>query len=341
MNDRFHGGTKKNFVDFSVNLNPVIKPVLVEKLVCKHANAAIHYPEQRGESLIKEITQKYKLLKDNIFLGNGSIEIFYMIPRFLDIKRIYTLEPTFCEYRYVSNINKIEHKSILQEGTFFWDLEKVRRMLNKGDAVFICNPNNPTGSLFRKEEILKLLDSKAYIIVDEAFMDFALKDESLLREASEIDNLIVIKSLTKIYSIAGLRVGFCVASKEVIKKMKALAPLWNINGIAIEVAKEMINNDALIEQTKHFISKEREFITKKLSSIGNIEIFNSNANFFLARSSKTESLISFLAKNNIVVRNHKGFFGLDKNFFRFAIKTRKENKILIDLIKFFFKRGYR
>lgn len=335
MNERFHGGIKNNTIDFSVNLNPLIEEVVIKNLVCKHYKKAINYPEQRGETLVNLISEKYKISVSNIVLGNGSIEIFYALPKVLNVSRVITLEPTFCEYRYIANINNVEYEPLLWDKNLNWDFNHLRKNLKKGDLLFICNPNNPTGDIFHKEDILSLLDTSAYIVVDEAFMDFTNVDQSVLSEVFKFENLIVVRSLTKIFSIAGLRVGFCVASKKIINELKKVLPLWNVNGIALAVAEQLLKRDDIISQTKDYIEKEKRYFLKELSNLNLFKIHNTYANFFLAQSEKTGDFIDFLAKHNVSVRDFRGFYGLNENYFRFAIKRKGENRLLVSLFKEF------
>lgn len=337
MIERFHGGIKEDTIDFSVNLNAFIDQNIIKELVCKYYKKAIKYPEQRGKTLIQIIASKYKIPEENIFLGNGSIEIFYSLPRILQINKVFTLEPTFSEYRYVAKINKCKYYPIKPFMEFVWDFEKVLKKLDNKCLIFICNPNNPTGNLFLKKDILTLLKAGAYIVVDEAFMDFSEKEESLISEAIKYKNLIVVKSLTKIYSIAGLRIGFCVASKKIIRGLNKVSPPWNVNALALSISKDFLLNDGLILNTKKLLKREKEFIFRNLKNNEQIKLFNTHANFFLAYSDKTSELINFLSKKNITVREYKGFYGLNDRYFRFAIKNRDENSLLVDLIKNFYE----
>lgn len=336
MIERFHGGLREDSLDFSINLNPFIDESVTRDLVCKYYKKAIKYPEQRGKSLIQSISNKYNIPEENIILGNGSIEIFYLLPRVLQVDKIFTLEPTFSEYRYVAKINKCDYVPIKPVFEFEWDMEKLSKRLDKKSLLFICNPNNPTGNLFERKKILKLLKTGAFIVVDEAFIDFTLQNESLIKDVINFKNLIVVKSLTKIYSIAGLRIGFCVASKKIVRELNRNLPLWNVNSLALAISKDFLLNDDLIINTKRLVKKEKEFIFKSFENCSYIKLFDTHANFFLARSDKTPELINFLSSNNIAVREYKGFYGLDKKYFRFAIKKHEENEQLVDLIKKFY-----
>lgn len=334
MKSRLHGGTENCLYDFSVNLNPVIKESYIKKMLSSLSYAAIKYPEQRGNSLVNLIASKNNIPSDNIVLGNGSIELFYYLPEILKPQRAFTLEPTFCEYSYICDIYNINLKRFLPESEFYWDFSKIQKELKPEDLLFICNPNNPTGTLFYKEDILALLDTGAYIVIDEAFMDFCPENQSLLKDVESFENLIVVKSLTKIYSIAGLRIGFLAANRQISERLKEILPLWNVNGVALEMAKIMIDSD-IIEKTRKIIVKEKEFLFKKLKKY--LKPFDSNANFLLCKSEKTMQLHEFAKSRGFCLRDNSGFYGLDESYFRIAIKERKENMQLVELFMNFFE----
>lgn len=336
MSERAHGGSKKVQYDFSVNLNPFVSERFIKSLVTSNYKYAIKYPEERADSLLKFLADFYGLKIEQITAGNGSIELLYYLPLVLEIKRIITLEPTFCEYRYISEINGIEHIPFYSSDNFFWDFDNLKNVLREGDLVIICNPNNPTGNIFSKEDILGLLKKDVFILVDEAFMDFSERDESLISDIKYYENLFVLKSYTKIFSIAGLRVGVLLGDEKVIDKMKKRLPLWNVNGIAIEITKEFLKNKELIEKTKKCVKREKSFLINELKKLP-VKYFDSYANFLLLKIDNTKSFVDFVYKKNISVRTNSGFLGLDESYIRIAIKDRKENRILIDTFKEFYK----
>lgn len=338
MSNRIHGGKDKLPYDFSVNINPLIDQRWIKNKLALLAKFAMSYPEERGESLVNKIAQKYKVPCDNIVLGNGSIELFYYLPIVLKPKRVITLEPTFCEYSYISLLNSIPIKRIMPEKNFFWSFSALKKVLRKDDVVFLCNPNNPTGTLFKKEDILGLLETDAFIVVDEAFMDFSVNDESVIRETVLKENLIVVKSLTKIYSLAGLRIGFMAAAKDIVANMKKLLPLWNVNGVAIEMVKLMMEDDGILERTKKYLKRERNYLYKKITNCcEEIKVYPGVANFLLCQSKKGEKFISFAREKGFALRDSGGFYGLGKDYFRIAVKNRLENKKLINLFETFFQ----
>ncbi len=335
---RHHGGQRKFFWDFSVNLNPLVNEKKLKKMLAEAASYAICYPEERAESLIAELSALNGINSNNIVAGNGSMELFYHLPLLLKPVRAFILEPTFCEYSYICEINSIPVTRILPEEEFCWNFKALREKLAKGDMVFVCNPNNPTGNVIKKEDIISLTESGAYVIVDEAFMDFSHENQSLIGAAAEIKNLIVVKSLTKIFSIAGLRVGYMVADRKIINKVKMRLPLWNVNGVAIELTKRLLKT-GIIGKTVGFVKGEREWMMKGFSQFaGEIRSYPSFANFLLCQSKKATELIEFAANKGFALRSNKGFYGLSDNYFRIAVKTRQENRSLLEMFKEFFRK---
>lgn len=338
MNVRHHGGAKDVLFDFSVNLNPLVDKSEIAELLSLLADAAIKYPEQRAESLVSLISTIYQIEKINIFVSNGSMELFYYLLNILKPKRVFTLEPTFCEYSYIAEVNQIPLKRFLAEDKFRWNIYALASELNKDDVVFVCNPNNPTGSLFDKEEIKILVETGAFVVVDEAFMDFSSDNQSLISGVGRRTNLIVIKSLTKIYSLAGLRIGFLIAEDKIVNSFNARVPLWNVNGIAVEMAKRMLSKSCFIEKTRSYIEEEKKRLLSVFKSYSDkLKCYESYANFFLCESRFAKDILSFATKNGFSLRDNRGFFGLGDSFFRIAVKSHDENTQLMLMFENFFK----
>ncbi len=336
MADRAHGGHNGVELDFSVNLNPLITVRELKRIITPLIESVIPYPETRAQSLVRRVSQYLGADEKRIIAGNGSIELMYCLPRILDIKRIITLEPTFCEYRYLAEINNLNHLPLFSQSCFFWDFVEIKKKLTEKDLIIICNPNNPTGNLFLKDEIIKLCETRAYILVDEAFMDFSERDESVIGYLKDFPNLFVLKSFTKIFSLAGLRIGFLLGDEKTISQVDRILPLWNVNALALEVTKSLIDDNEIIEKTKRYIKHERDFLIKKLKKFP-IEIFESVANFLLLRFENARGFSSFSKSRGLAVRTPDGFLGLNSSYLRIAVKKRRENIMLIKLFEEFFR----
>ena len=207
--------------------------------------------------------------------------------------------------------------------------------------VFLCNPNNPTGQLTRKEDIIELVNDnpKRLIVIDEAFMDFVEDDEkySVIKDAPLMDNLIVVRSLTKFYGFPGLRLGYLVANETIVNKLMRYKEPWTVNTIAQVAGMAAINDEEFAANTRQYVSGEKDFLYDGLTMIKGIQPFKPTVNFILVRiedrgitSSEVQNL---LLKNNILIRNCSNFVGLDEKYFRVAVKTREENQKLLSALK--------
>ncbi|MCQ9208225.1 MAG: aminotransferase class I/II-fold pyridoxal phosphate-dependent enzyme, partial [Omnitrophica bacterium] len=213
MLNSLHGGdiwkhlkdARAKLIDFSANVNPLGSPACVVKTIHAKIKTLIYYPEPNAQSLQKKLVQCHKITQQNIALGNGSIELIYLIPRALAVKNVLIVVPTFSEYEFASRacgLNPIFF-SLSAKEKFAVDLTVLINLLPNADLLFICNPNNPTGRLWTKRELSVLLAAckkhNTVLVIDEAFIDFSQDTGgcSLIDKVKTTDNLIVIRSLTK------------------------------------------------------------------------------------------------------------------------------------------------
>ncbi len=205
----------------------------------------------------------------------------------------------------------------------------------------MCNPNNPTGQLTRKEDIIELVNDNPnrLIVIDEAFMDFVEDNEkySVIREASLFDNLIVVRSLTKFYGFPGLRLGYLVTNESIINKLMQYKEPWTVNTIAQVAGMAAINDEDFAKNTREYVSVEKRFLYEGLAKIKGIHPFQPTVNFILVRIENDRMELSeiqnYLLQNNILIRNCSNFVGLDENYFRVAVKTREDNQKLLNSLK--------
>ena len=213
--------------------------------------------------------------------------------------------------------------------------------------LFLCNPNNPTGSIICKDELIfiikKCSENDCFVLLDESFIDFLEDDKefSLLDKITKFKNAAVLRSLTKFYGIPGLRLGYIVANKALLTKIKNTQPDWPVNILAQIAGEKLFDDKNFANKTKKIIKREKEFIFLKLKDIKNLKPYNSYANFILIEI--LDSLISsgylkkkLLENSNILIRDCQNFRELGSNYFRISIKKHKENNLLIEsLIKIF------
>lgn len=300
-------------------------------------NGVNRYPDPQQRTVksllaaIKDIPQK------NILLGNGSDEVLDLIFRAFcepNQDNIITLPPTYGMYSVLANINAIEIKSIQLDENF---QPKVDEILNIADSnsklLFLCSPNNPTGNSFSSESIARLVRGfSGIIVIDEAYIDFS-NEESWINRLAEFPNLIVTQTLSKAYGMAGIRLGTCFASEEIISVLNRIKPPYNVNELTQQRAIEQLKLNDLTQKQVKAILEERDMVINQLSTVDFIsKIYPSDANFVLAEVDDANIRYNQLIEKGIVIRNRTTQPGC-KNCLRFTIGTPEENKVLVDTLK--------
>ncbi len=334
------GFKPKNIIDFSTNINPFGVPPILKVKWHEFIKDISLYPSCEGEYVIEFYREKFDISQDNIVVGNGSVELIYLSPSALNIQTIAVIEPSFYDYKRAFEVAgcKIHHIYLKEDNEFEMDYERdVVAYMKDVDAVMFGNPNNPTGTMIKKEKILNLAKqfNNKWFLVDEAFIQFSDKFEqdSLLFERTH--NVIVFHSLTKFYALAGLRIGAVIASKDVADRFKKVKPPWSVNAIAENVTRALIQCDEYEKSTLRFIKLERERIKNTFHKTDTIKLFGTHANFFLAKLNKKgkfDDFLIYMFKNGIYLRDCRNFNGLRGDFFRFAILDREKNDKMIDLV---------
>ena len=349
-----HGGNVKQIcdkkglnpdeiIDFSASINPLGYPAVVREAVSEQFNDIQHYPDSHSTDLKKTIARKTDCNESNVIIGNGSNELFYLIPRALKPTKGVLLQPTFNEFKDAFSNSSIEVIELVNKCKDFPIINtRISELKSIEDCmIFLCNPNNPTGQLTRKEDIIELVNDNPnrLIVIDEAFMDFTEDNEkySVIREAPLFDNLIVVRSLTKFYGFPGLRLGFLVSNESIINKLMQYKEPWTVNTIAQVAGMAAINDDDFAMNTREYVSVEKRFLYKGLTKINGIQPFQPTVNFILVRIEDDRMELSeiqnHLLQNNILIRNCSNFVGLDENYFRVAVKTRADNLKLLNALK--------
>ena len=337
-----YGLNPDEIIDFSASINPLGYPDSVHKVILERFNDILNYPDSECTNLRKTIAEKYHCNTTNVIIGNGSNELFYLIPRALKPKQGVILQPTFSEFKdALCNANVKIIEIINNSESLKISLSDSKLKSFKEGVVFLCNPNNPTGQLVTKEEILEFAKDcpKRLIIVDEAFMDFVEEEEkySVTIEALSLDNLIVVRSLTKFYGFPGLRLGYLIACESTINILLRYKEPWTVNALAQIAGQVAINDKEFVLRTKSFMFLEKSFLYEGLSRITGLYPFHPSANFILVKigvDGKTSSIIhDLLIKNNIVIRDCSNFVGLSDKYFRVAVRSREENQRLLSTLR--------
>ena len=213
----------------------------------------------------------------------------------------------------------------------------------KCDVLWITNPHNPTGQLWDRKSLEELIENYKLVICDEAFLSLTPngENESLIPLTKKFDNLIVIRSLTKLFSIPGLRLGYMISSSKICQKLNNMRDPWPVNSLAIKAGIKLLSSS---EEYKKWIMKihtwiniEKQWLTNELKKISNLKVHESSTNFFLIESKHSlMDGINYLSKKNILIRECSSFRNLDDNWARISLQTHDKNqKIALELYKFF------
>ncbi len=326
-------------INFAVNINPLGPPEILKALSKKMLKILESYPTVKGEGVVKFYSEKFGIPKKSIAAGNGASELIYLLPRILNIQKVLILVPIFHDYlRAFSNAGiQIVPFALRKEYAFTVDWRKLKTALRETDGLILCNPNNPTGSAIKAKDILNLsreFEDKMFVI-DESFVQFSDIKLYGLIEQKLPDNIVVIHSLTKFYALAGLRIGAMIATEKLIEKVFLYRPPWSLNSIADEAAPLLLKCEEYENRTKRIINSQKFVIKSVFSSLKNYRLYDSNSNFFLAeyRGEMFDLFLENLKKRGICVRDCRNFEYLEGNFFRFAIKTEAENRVLLNALQ--------
>src|SRR5690242_8601892 len=320
------------FIDFSSNVNPLGFPSSITKIINKNRSLFSVYPDP-DSSKLRDDLQKYTGIKKNqIIVGNGATEIIYNFCKVFLHKDsdILIPVPTFGEYEAASRLSgsKITFFKTMNLNK---NISEFQDLVTKTKCIFVCNPNNPTGMLLYKNNILKILESaynkSVLMFLDECFIELVPdSNESLVQYLEEFDNLFILRSLTKSFGLAGLRIGYGLGNKKVIDVLQRIKVPWNVNGLAQMAASEALSNVSHLNKTRKLIKKELKFLKDSISKINGFVCYDSSTNFILIKSRiNSKKIQEKLIAKKILIRDCSNFRGLDNKFIRVAVRTHKEN----------------
>jgi len=346
---RRHGGDIHGFAfsarvrpedvtDFSASINPLGAPRTVMKAIKERLRDIEHYPDPEARQLKEKLSEVHRTDRSLILCGNGCTELIYLLPCVMPFNRVLIPGPTFIEYELACKAARPEcaiiYHRLDERNGFLIDpvgLIGSAARLN-ADAVFLCNPNNPTGRLAERRDLDEAAaiaaKRKIYLIVDESFIEFT-SAASMAELVVKNPYLIVLRSMTKFYALPGLRLGWGVFPARMIKALTGRKQPWSVNALAQTAGIAALDERDFREKTIRYITKQKEFLKAGLDRLG-IEYVPSDANYHLLRSRSAPRIIEGLKERNILVRDCSGFKGLDKRYIRIAVKKKKENETLLE-----------
>lgn len=320
--DEYKGATASIFLD--ANENPYNLP---------HNR----YPDPMQWELKKELSKIKKVSPEHIFLGNGSDEAIDLVYRAFcqpGIDNVVAIDPTYGMYQVCADVNDVEYRKVLLDENFQFSADKLLAAADEHTKlIFICSPNNPTGNDLLRGEIEKLIRTfDGLVVLDEAYNDFS-EAPSFLEELGKYPNLIILQTFSKAWGCAGIRLGMAFASPEIIGIFSKIKYPYNVNELTQKQAVEMLHRYYEIERWVKTLKEERSYLEQEFAGLPcTVEVFPSDANFFLARVTDAVKIYNYLVGEGIIVRNRNSI-SLCGNCLRVTVGTRVENDKLLEALR--------
>lgn len=300
-------------------------------------NGLNRYPDPQQQLLKNKLAALKGVEPNQILLGNGSDEVLDLLFRaFCEPNQdaVLTLTPTYGMYGVLANLNAVEQQTVTLTADFQIDVEAVLNTIQPNTKLlFICSPNNPSGNIMNATAIKRILDNfNGLVVIDEAYIDFTAA-RSWIEDLSAYSNLVVTQTLSKAYGLAGIRLGICYASSEIIAVLNKIKPPYNINILTQKAALEVLSKDTVTQKQVQIILSERDALINTFKSISWIEtLFPTDANFILIRVDDANLRYTQLKQKGIIVRNRTNQ-PLCENCLRITVGTPEENIKLINVFK--------
>jgi threonine-phosphate decarboxylase len=233
----------------------------------------------------------------------------------------------------------VEHFVLVPENDFSIDRASLERALAGGvDALFLCNPGNPSGTLYPQpviESIYRLCQSAGtFLVLDEAFMDFC-EEGSAKQIIVQSDNAVILRSMTKFFGIPGLRLGYAISNDRLAERLGLMGGPWSVNTLALVAGEAALNDAAHNTKTIEFIQQERRILIECLGRFSQLKLYPASANYLLIEiinGQTSRDIKEQLLEHRIMIRDCANFTGLTDRFFRIAVRTNEENRLLMENI---------
>ena len=331
----------KEMLDYSANINPLGIPAGVGRALKNAVPGCVNYPDAFCRELRAGLSRYFSLPAEMIYCGNGAADVLFRIMTALRPKRTLVLAPTFADYEKaaVSAGSKIDYFTLHEKNEFAVTPEILKAITKRTEMVVLCNPNNPTGKLMDKELLITVLrhceELQIPLLVDECFMDFVQDREaySLMDQLAAHPGLIILKAFTKIFAIPGVRLGFCLTSDaSLTDKLYACGQDWTVSVLAQAAGVAALEETDYLAETRKLIAVEKAYLITQLRLIG-LQVFEGAANYLLIKTTHNYPWPEKLRKYHILIRDCSNFRGLSAGYYRIAVKTRRDNRKLIKIMK--------
>ena len=340
------GFKREEILDFSSSVNPLGPSKKALKAAKNSFKEIPAYPDSNSNELRQAIADHFDgLSKNNVIVGNGSTELMYLFAETFMKKGDTAVipAPTFGEYESAVRKTGETPKFVKLDKNFNVEADVFAREMAGAKIVFLCNPNNPTSILIPTETLKGIIEEAlaqdSLVFLDEDFLEFVENEQalSMINKIKAYPNLFILRSFTKIFGLTGLRVGYGIASEEIINVLLCAKIPWNVNCLAQAAAVVALKDEEHLRVTRELIKNEKAFLSTELEKIKSFKVFPPDANFFfidIRKSGLTATeLKNKLLRQGILIRDCTSFRELDPYYIRVAVKTREENERLIEALK--------
>ena len=327
-------------LDFSASISPLGPPPSALAAIKLHIDSLTSYPNPDYPELCQAIADHHNIDPDWVLPGNGAAELLTWAGwEFSKLDTTLIPTPAFGDYwRSLQTFGtRIIARSMMMDNGEIGDLDFALRHLpidiSHSLGLIVNNPHNPTGQIYRQETIKPYLDKFKLVVVDESFMDFLPRSEqqSLIPFITQYPNLVILRSLTKFYSLPGLRLGYCIAHPDRLRLWKSWRDPWPVNTLAAAAAIAVLPDTQFQQQTWDWLAIDRNRLFAGLTQISGFQPYPGAANFILVKSDRSavEIQTKLLQQHQILIRDCMSFPELGDRFFRVAVRTIEENDRLL------------
>jgi histidinol-phosphate aminotransferase len=328
------------------NENPLAPSPNVLEAVNKYAKLAHRYPDT-GTVVRQKIADINGLDGPaNVLIGNGSCEVVDMVFRCFVQPGEEVIQHTPCYgiYRLRCNVlgGKLVSVPMIYKDQLEYDPEGILNAINdKTKVAVVCNPNNPTGNFMDQKHFVRIAQTGVPFIIDEAYIEFAGLEKSMVKLIRKYKNVMILRTISKAYGLAGLRFGYMLADKDVVEQIGATLLPWNVGTIPMWVALAALEDTDALQERRDFVNSEVQFIEESLKDIPGLTIFHSHANYILFDGSnagkKGKDIVHFALQKGILFRDSGRLYDRD-GFFRVTVGSKEENRMAVEVIKEFFSK---
>ena len=335
------GCAPSEIIDMSSNVNPLGPPPGLVDFLKENLNVITALPEVDSSLVLHSFADRYGVDPATVLAGNGSTQFIYSIPLALGSKKALIIGPTYADYADACSMHNVRCEYFIAQETqaFKADITILNKQVKGFDTVFICNPNNPTGTLYTGAEIESLCKTfpDTYFVIDESYLPFVTSGDHESMIGRGLPNVIILNSMSKIFRISGLRIGFIIASKTIIETLARYSLPWSVNALAQAGVRYLMEHNAevkvFIDRTHELIENEKKRFAEKFKNADCIKLFASTTSFMLAKlvgRQTADVIYQTLLHERILIRNCSNFKGLSNRFIRISLKDSETNLMLVE-----------